>query len=77
MDRDTSRTPKTRDTTRREHRYEGKAGRVDLDDPATTVAPVKLNAVVGVKGSASLNDVRFKGHHILFQFPYFSELIGT
>lgn len=27
-----------------------KAGRVDLDDPATTVALLKLNAVVGVKG---------------------------
>jgi hypothetical protein len=27
-----------------------KAGKVDLDDPATTVALLKLNAVVGVKG---------------------------
>lgn len=27
-----------------------KAGRVDLDDPATTVALLKLDAVVGVKG---------------------------
>ena len=27
-----------------------KAGRVDLDDPATTLALLKLNAVVGVKG---------------------------
>lgn len=27
-----------------------KQGKVDLDDPATTVALLKLNAVVGVKG---------------------------
>ena len=27
-----------------------KAGKVNLDDPATTLALLKLNAVVGVKG---------------------------
>ena len=32
-----------------------KAGRVDLDDPATTVALLKLNAVVGVKGFFNAN----------------------
>lgn len=32
-----------------------KAGTVDLDDPATTLALVKLNAVVGVKGTFNTN----------------------
>lgn len=31
------------------------AGQVDLDDPATTVALLKLNAVVGLKGSFDVN----------------------
>lgn len=32
-----------------------KAGKVNLDDPATTLALIKLNAVVGVKGSFNPN----------------------
>src|SRR4051794_13618979 len=32
-----------------------KAGKVDLDDPATTLALLKLNAVVGLKGTFTAN----------------------
>jgi len=34
-----------------------KDGKVDLDDPATTLALLKLNAVVGVKGPSTTADV--------------------
>lgn len=33
-----------------------KQGKVDLENPATTVALLKLNAVVGVKGNVTASD---------------------
>jgi len=38
-----------------------KQGRVNLDDPATTLALLKLNAVVGVKGTVSGNTLQSVG----------------
>ena len=38
-----------------------KAGKVNLDDPATTIALLKLNAVVGVTAIADANGVKSMG----------------
>jgi len=40
----------------RKLRRDLRKGRIDLNDPATTVALLKLNAVIGVRGSFSDND---------------------